>query len=214
MAIKIVGASNNHASVDADPAALEVTGRPDQTLNWQSTTGVSGNVATVAANGPLCSLRNTGPNLIIVRRLSMSFRVSTGFTAGQELRFAVFRAFNYTSGDTGGTEIFSSALQNRHSTNLAPVAFAPDIRVPTTGGLTVGTRTLESIPLGAVHAWTAAATASLVIPITNLLSQDAGDYPVVLAANEGLVMTNQVLMGAGGVGVLVMNVEWAEATAY
>ena len=48
----------------------------------------------------------------------------------------------------------------------------------------------------------------------NLLSHDAGDYPLVLATNEGFNIMNLVAMGAGGVGTLYVNMEVAEAASY
>lgn len=215
MAIKIVGASNNHAQVDSDLAAALLTVRPDQVLNYQSITGVSGAFAQVAANGTLWSMRNTGLYPILVRRMTVSFRLTSGFTAGQAMRFAVFRAVGFTTSDGAGTSLYT-ALQNRHRTNSTPVSSAPEIRIPTTAALSAGTRTLETIPLGAVQGYIAAATAGLVIQPTEIISQDAGHYPVVLAQNEGLVLVNQVLMGApaGATGVLIVQVEWAEAQSY
>jgi hypothetical protein len=47
-----------------------------------------------------------------------------------------------------------------------------------------------------------------------LLSHEAGDYPVILAQNEGLVITNGVAMGAAGVINLHVNVEFAEVASY
>ena len=48
----------------------------------------------------------------------------------------------------------------------------------------------------------------------NLLSHDSGDYPLVLAQNEGFNIMNLILMGVGGVGVFYANVELAEAVGY
>lgn len=215
MAIKIVGASNNHAQVDSDLAAALLTVRPDQVLNYQSTSGVSGSMTQVVANGPVWSFRNTGLYPILVRRVAVSFRLNVGYTAGQAMRFAVFRAIGFTASDSGGTALYT-VLQNRQRTNLTPVSSAPDIRICATAALTAGTRTLETIPLGAVQGYIAAATAGLVISPTEIISQDAGHYPVVLAQNEGLVLVNQVLMGApaGAIGNLIVQVEWAEAQSY
>ena len=55
---------------------------------------------------------------------------------------------------------------------------------------------------------------SAASPTPSLLQHDAGDYPIVLASNEGLVITNNISMGAAGVINLYVNVEFAEATAY
>jgi len=78
--------------------------------------------------------------------------------------------------------------------------------------LTAGTRTLETQPIGAANAWSGGAGSTL--PQTQLLSHDAGDYPFILAQNEGLIITNAVAMGAAGAGTLIVNIEWSEANSY
>ena len=52
------------------------------------------------------------------------------------------------------------------------------------------------------------------LPVTNLFSHDTGDYPLILAQNEGFVLTNGIAMGAAGVINLLVGVEFAEAAAY
>ena len=47
-----------------------------------------------------------------------------------------------------------------------------------------------------------------------LLEQDSGDYPLILAQNEGFIITNGIAMGAAGVINLHVNVEFAEASSY
>jgi hypothetical protein len=47
-----------------------------------------------------------------------------------------------------------------------------------------------------------------------LISYNFNDYPLVLLNNEGFVIANQVLQGAGGTVGLVVNVEWFETDAY
>jgi hypothetical protein len=52
------------------------------------------------------------------------------------------------------------------------------------------------------------------MPPTGLLTHDAGDYPLILAQNEGFIITNDVVMGAVGVIRLQVNIEFAEVTSY
>jgi hypothetical protein len=49
---------------------------------------------------------------------------------------------------------------------------------------------------------------------SDLLRYDSGDYPLVLAQNEGFVVTNGIAMGAAGVIRLQVSVEYAETAAY
>jgi hypothetical protein len=99
----------------------------------------------------------------------------------------------------------------KYRTSLGTTAVT-NVNIGSTGALTAGTRTLDAQPLGSVYYWVPGVGTSLVQ--TDLLSYDPTDYPLVLANNEGFTIQNQILMGATGVGTLVVNVEWFEAAAY
>ena len=44
--------------------------------------------------------------------------------------------------------------------------------------------------------------------------QHEGGYPLVLAADEGLVLCNEILMGAGGTARVVFEIDWIERATY
>ena len=52
------------------------------------------------------------------------------------------------------------------------------------------------------------------MPITPLFSHDPGDYPLILAQNEGFIITNGIAMGAAGVINLIDHIEFAEAASF
>ena len=124
---------------------------------------------------------------------------------------AYFFARSFSASDTGGTALAITGSQNKHRTSLAtPTSL--DCRISSTAALTAGTRTLDTVALAATYGSSTAVGTSM--PVTPLLSNDAGDYPVVLAQNEGLVVTNLIAMGAAGVINLSVNIEFAEATSF
>lgn len=211
MAVQIAGTSGSVAEVDSTFQALRVSIRPEQSINWNSLAGVSGNLTGVAGSGPVFSFRNIGSTLMMFHRVTMSFVTTTAFGTAQQMQFNLFRATGFTASDSGGTALFTSG-QNKHRTSMANPATAPDIRISSTGALTAGTRTLEANPIGSAHGWSGGV--GLTIAQTPLLTHDAGDYPFVLAQNEGLVLTNSVAMGATGVGTLIVQIEWCEASSY
>jgi hypothetical protein len=47
-----------------------------------------------------------------------------------------------------------------------------------------------------------------------LFDRQPGEYPIVLANNEGIVINNILAMGAGGVVKLVVYVNWTEVASY
>ena len=91
---------------------------------------------------------------------------------------------------------------------------ATDVRISAAAVLTAGTRSLDTQPLGLTYFYAPTTTAGTLLNTTNLISYNLDDYPLVLQNNEGFVITNQVLMGAGGVGTAYVNVEWFEANSY
>ena len=59
-----------------------------------------------------------------------------------------------------------------------------------------------------------AAGTTITPALNNVMSHDTGDYPIVLAQNEGVVIANLTAMGAGGVGMATVAMEFAEASAF
>lgn len=211
MAIQTQGFSGVVDEVDTTFRARRISIRPPEVINWNSISGVSGLLTGVAAAGPVFSFRNTGTNLIMVRRLSAGFITTTAFTAAQGLYYNMLKANAFTASDTGGTALYTAGA-NKHRNSFTNITSAPDIRIATTAALTAGTRTLEAIPLAAACGTSNAVGASLAM--SPLFSHDPGDYPLILAQNEGFIITNGIAMGAAGVINLLINLEFAEATAF
>lgn len=197
--------------VDTTFRANRVSLRPAELIGYYSVSGASGALTGVAAAGPVFSFRNTGSNLILVRRITMGFVVTTAFTAAQGLDYQLFRANSFTASDSGGTALFTAG-QNKHRNSFTNITSAPDIRIASTAALTAGTRTLETNGMGIAGGSASALGASM--PPADLLEQDAGDYPLILAQNEGFVIANGIAMGAAGVIRLQVSVEYAETASY
>lgn len=211
MAIQVQGNGGTTQEVDATFRAARVSLRPAEVIGYYSVAGASGALTGVAAAGPVWSFRNTGANLILVRRVSIGFVTTTAFTTAQGLDYQMLRANSFTASDSGGTALFTAG-QNKHRNSFTNITSAPDIRIASTGALTAGTRTLETAGVGIAGGSSTAVGTSM--PITDILEQDSGDYPFVLAQNEGFVITNGIAMGAAGVIRLQVSMEYAETAAY
>ena len=211
MAIQVQGNGGTTQEVDATFRAARVTLRPVELIGYYSVSGASGALAGVAANGAVFSFRNTGSNLMLVRRVTIGFVVTTAFTAAQGLDYQLFRANSFTASDTGGTALFTAG-QNKHRNAFTNITSAPDIRISSTAALTAGTRTLETAGMG-IAGGAAQALGAAMSP-ADILEQDSGDYPLVLAQNEGFIIANGIAMAAGGVIRLQVSVEYAETAAY
>ncbi len=168
-----------------------------------------------AAGGTVFSFRNIAANPVLVRRVGVGFVCTTGFTAGQELAFGLNVARAFTASDSGGTAIALTGNNAKHRSSLATLT-SVDCRIATTAHFTNGTKTSDANDLAVVGGFAPTTTTGVVVApsLNNLLSHDAGDYPLVLAQNEGFNIVNRVAMGAGGVGTLYVNIELAEAASY
>lgn len=211
MAVQQQGFSGVVDEVDATFRARRISIRPPEIINWNSISGVSGLLTAVAAAGPVFSFRNSGTNLIMVRRVAVGFVTTTAFAAAQGLYYNLIKANAFTVSDSAGTAIYTAGA-NKHRNSFTNIASAPDVRIASTAALTAGTRTLETAPLSTVCGTSNAVGASMQTSL--IFSHDPGDYPLILAQNEGFVVTNGIAMGAVGVINLLVNMEFAEVTAF
>lgn len=200
-------------AVDNTMRAARISERPQEALAWYSIGARSGALTAAAAAGAVFSLRNSGTNLIIVRRVGVGFVCTTAFTAAQAMDFSLIVARAFTASDTGGTAITLTGNNAKHRTSLGTLT-GGDLRIATTAALTAGTKALDGNTTGSLGFFVAGVGTSLPYAPGNLFSHDTGDYPIVLAANEGINIQNLTLMGAAGVGTLYVGLEFAEVTAY
>lgn len=213
MALIQSGADSTLLTVDPTFKAARVVIKPDEMTGAYQLSLASGALTTVAAAGPIFSFRwAPGTSaLCVVKRVSVGFVCTTAFGAAQQMGFGVYVARSFSGSDSGGTAATLTGNNNKYRTSMATTGVT-DLRIASTAALTAGTRTLDSQALGTNYFYVPGVGTSLAQ--TDLISYDANDYPVVLANNEGLVITNQVLMGASGVGTAVVNIEWFEAASY
>lgn len=208
-----LGSPTNPASLqETDPQhkASRISIRPTEALTWQSVGVPTGLITGLAAGAPIFSLRNLSTiNNLAVKRVGIGYIASTAFTAAQRLEYNLFVARGFTGSDTGGTVIALTGSNAKLRTSLATVT-GVDMRVATTTALLSGVRTLDATPLAIQACYSAAIGVNLQPAANNLLSQDSADYPLILAPNEGIVLTNAVIMGAGGIGIAYINLVFAE----
>ena len=206
--------TGNGQEVDTAMKAARTTLRPMECLGWLSVGAVSGALTGAAANTPIFSFRNLSANPVLIRRVGIGFIASTGFTAAQMLSYGLIVARAFTVSDSGGTAISLTGSNAKHRTSLAGLT-SVDMRIAAAAALTAGTRALDVTALAQIGAWAPLTAGVVLAPApNNLLSHDAGDYPLVLAQNEGVIITNVTAMGAGGVGTFFTNLEMAEVTTY
>jgi hypothetical protein len=180
----------------------------------------TGAVTVVAAGGHLLAMQWTSATVKArLRYLAARFVTSTAFGAAQEVGVNAFVGRAFSAPDTGGTAIPFTTNQQKMASSLSASACA-DARVATTAALGAGTVTLDTTPFASTSGWSGGVGAT--IAGADVVMYDARSQydqnglelqdPIVFGQNEGLVLTNAVLMGATGVGRWQFSVEWQEVT--
>ncbi len=175
-------------------------------------TGTMG--AGLTGGAPVFSFRYGGTGLAVVKAVVVSAAADTtsfGAAAGPA-HLDLFAARAFTASDSGGTAATLTTNNGKLRTSFATTAVS-DIRISSTATLTAGTRTLDSNP--ATSAFFGAASGagiSLLAPTNILKAPNAGDYPLVLATNEGFVI--QATVPGTGTWGMAVTVYWDEYAAF
>jgi hypothetical protein len=178
----------------------------------------SGLTTGLSADDPVFGMRWTdSTNTCAIKYLRVRMAVITGFTAAQQLAFKarVARAWSVT--DTGGTSVTLSTNNGKLRTANASTLFAAaSVLIATTGTLTAGTRTLDAQAFLTGHGKTLAAAATVQDANIESVFDATGPNsdPIILVANEGIVITNTVAQGAAGTVVWSVDVAWSEHVSY
>lgn len=186
--------------------------------------------AAMAANGEILQMRWVdATRLCVITDIKMlEFRnITTAFAAGP-FNFQLMRATGWSADGTGGAAVgvADPQLQMRAATMGASL-FSTGFRIATTAALGAGTKTLDTLPMGATfgNVGSTPAIAEFFIPKgggasgtggpgVDLFNPDsgAGEHPIVLAANEGIVIRGTV--PATGTWIASVLVKWAEVNAF
>jgi len=181
----------------------------------------TGNLAAgLAAAAPIFSVRWTSTAArMIIQQLYVDMAVVTAYTTAQPIGNSVYFARSFTTSDSGGTAITTTqtADQALDSKQIGPgnsaqsLLFAGngDMRIATTAAISAGTRTLDDQPL---YSWLSGASAIGVASasVDPEFGKATSTNPITIRANEGLVITNDFLLGAVGVIIVRIALEWTE----
>ena len=150
--------------------------------------------------------------------VSVSFALTTTFTSVQDFSFGLFVQRGYTVAHTGGTKatFTTTTLSNAYDTkfngggaNAATYfATAGTIRMATTTNLTAGTSTIDKYPL---YVWPGFPTDQQQHFLEYFRPGNTPNTTSLRIRNqEGFQIQPMATMGAAGVGVLYVGVEWIE----
>ncbi len=225
MSIQIQGNGGTVAEVDGTTfRAQRVTPRPVDhgTFGAYCYGGFTGILpAALSANSEIFQFRwSDATRLAVIRKIRISACVTTTFfAAGVPVAIDLVKATAWTVAGSGGTRATIAAMLKRRTTGMgSSLVAASDIGIATTGALTAGTKTLETLSLSTIVApgpITASLNGQIIAPGTILWQAEVGDgeHPLILAQNEGFVVRS-VATPATGTWQATVNVDWAEVSAY
>ncbi len=233
-AVPIQGNGGTVAEVESASRAIRTTPRPIDPAaggargcyRYSGVTGVL--PAALAASAVVFSARfdpATASDVAIITQLSTRFLPLTPFTAATLTDHTSFDAFigrSFSASHTLGTAVTLTGDNLKVRTSFASTQFT-DIRIATTAALGGGTVTLATNPFAQSlrkgnRVNPAAATEETIMPTTDGMDADFrvgdGEYPIVLADQEGIVIRNRTVWPAAGTGQLRVTMVWCELTSY
>lgn len=219
MALQVQGNGGVVADVDGTTfRAVRVTQRPvDHGAFGQyrlSTTVAL--VVTQAANGTLFSFRwADATRLCVIQSIRLQCLQTAAATATIMPSFEVFVARSFTVSDSAGTAVTLTGNSMKKRTSMGTTLVTDIRKAAVAAGLTAGTRTLDADAILQLPT-----NQTITTPNPNVYSvafdaTDGTDHPLVLAQNEGLIVRGPtVVFGAAGTANLVVDLAWAEVSAY
>lgn len=217
MSFQLQGNSGTVAEVETATRAMRVTPRPTDVgaLGSYAITVSTGTMAAgIASASPIFSIRwsdATGKVMLVRVVRAALYSLGTGFATGTGfVEMVAARAF--TASDTGGAAITLTTNNAKRRTTFGTSLIGSAL-IATTAALTAGTRTLDTNPLAGVHFGVPATTNLVLLPTTVLWAPDfAGEWPLVLAQNEGFII--RVTVPATGTWSADIQLEWTEVASF
>jgi len=218
MGTQILGnTAANIAEVESATKALRVTPKPIDygslgIYSLGTSNGGTAMAAGLAANSPIWAFRwGNASNLAVVKKVILSAGNSATAFANGSFTFNMFVARSWSVSDTGGTAI-TIGTGNKLKSSTMGSSLVTDVRTSATATLTAGTRTKDANPIGSISCGIpATAGTTLLNPTPLFLAQD-GDYPIVLAQNEGLVI--EATVPGTGTWFFSVQIQWEELASY
>jgi hypothetical protein len=173
-------------------------------------------VVSQAANGTLFSFRwGDATRLCVPSFIRLQCLQTAAATATIWPSFEVFIARSFSVSDSIGTALTLTGNSMKKRTSMG-TTLVTDIRKATVAaGLTAGTRTLDADPILQMPTTQVVTTPNPNIALAQIDFADGIDHPLVFAQNEGFIVRGPTtVFGLAGTANLVVDVAWAEVTAY
>lgn len=215
MGWKLTGrASGVDVETDSGQFAIRNSARPVQG-DHHTFTLQSGLITTIAARtasaGHLAAFRwISATKLCLIHRIGVKWRTVAGFTAAQEIGMSLSKVSTYSASHSSGTAFaFTSPSGKKRSSFTTLSGTDMDFRIGTTAALTAGTQTFDAQPF-AFDVFAELAAAATVPKGRMDIDYGAQAHfggEIQLLQNEGIVLANEILMGAGGTARVTIQID-------
>jgi hypothetical protein len=172
-------------------------------------------LSAAQAAGALMSMRwGDATRLMVIDYMEITWIQSGPFTGTQANIITTQIARGFTASDTGGVSILPTGNTTKMRTSMATSLITDWRAVNSAVALVAGTRTLDANSFLALE---------FVNTITNINPTGASvkfdashgaSHPLVLAQNEGFVISLNGAFPAAGTGTMVVYVQWSEVDAF
>lgn len=228
MAITVVGTTSGISVDSSTDNALYIANRAPAfgTLgcyNIVMSTGAI--VATGSASAVIGTLRWTNATkLCLIERVKVSAYVASTITTSVAYDLALFFSTSYSVSPT--TSITAATLTSRNCkrrTSMGATLLGSDVGAgfwaltTVAAGITGQTQTLDAQPLARISGTTGTVTGTQIFGLAPQYlwsPRDAGDYPLILAQNEGINIVAPLAGPATGTFNVVISLDWMEVSLY
>lgn len=225
MAVIEGGVSGQLAGVGLESGSgVHLVAKPDPigSLGAYRTSHRTVMVNTQAANSRLFELRNIhASNLIVIHRVRVEWIQTAAHTAAILSSIDMYKCTSFSVTDTTNTV---TPVLSKMRTSFATLVDGTDLAVRgvtvagASAGMTGGTLTKDTAPIRQIGQFMLAAvpTAGTIVPIVGDYRPSVadGEWPLVLAQNEGVILENRVLLGAAAGSAVSIDVMFSVVTAY
>jgi hypothetical protein len=129
--------------------------------------------------------------------------------------FEIIQARSWTVSDSVGTAVTLTGNSFKKRTSMGTTLVTDIRKSAVAAGLTAGTRTLDADAILQMPTQQTITTPNATLYSADLDFDSGVAHPLVFAQNEGFIVRGPtVVFGAAGTANLVVDVAWAEVSAY
>ncbi len=171
--------------------------------------------AFTSSAGHLWAFRNAhASQLSLIEKLKVSMvALVLPASTHQEFGVIVHQTTAHTVQPTGGAAVALTTPQLKMRTSQAVPTSTIYYEDSTGGALTAGTYTMKTQPLALESGWANVAGAAVPKPSV-VLERNFENAPIVLAPDEGLLVSNFIALADSLSCRLIVEVEWREVAAF